>query len=703
MKQNPTYSLLKKMAVAFLFLLMLPALAVYAEQTFTPSIVKFNSEADLDELEAQGVRILRHRGNLALALFPDQSGSTVSAKRRVRTRSGSVLVEAPRFAVPAMDEARKHFGADRIAAGEILPMPYTGKGVVTGFCDIYFDPTHINFFDAEGNSRVKKVVRYNELLGERTEMTTLEEYKKWQTDNSDGFHATHVAGIMAGSCFNGYQGAAPDSEIVGTVSILSDVGLLAGAEDIIDYAKSVGKPAVINMSVSSYTGPHDGTSLFSQYVSMLGEDAIICMAAGNEGDSPVSIPFTFSDEKKRVLTFVHSADWAQFDMVGYCDVWSADDRPFKARLLLYDEVTRSIVHECKQVDVSSDFSYRIDAQTEPEFGKYFTGYAQLFGELNPDNNRRNITLALDAHTTELSGTNTWARYTLVLEVEGEPGTHVDMFADISGTRFVRFSSLEPMPGGEFSVSDICTGDNVICVGMYVNRAGATNIDGEVQDWGLKLDHIQVDSSYGTLLDGTVLPHTAAPGAALISSYSSPFVAAHPERRKNIFASLEKDGKTYYWGREGGTSMATPYVAGYIACWLEANPRLSVSDVLRIISDTNTEAPCEPEDPRNGQGWFHPYEGLLAAIEAAGVSQIAGDVSESSAPRLAMNSGNLEIFNPAALQATLTICEPSGKVVMKQQVSGSHQTISLSALGKGIFIATVQTDSHYPATLKIMLR
>lgn len=703
MKQNPTYSLLKKMAVAFLFLLMLPALAVYAEQTFTPSIVKFNSEADLDELEAQGVRILRHRGNLALALFPDQSGSTVSAKRRVRTRSGSVLVEAPRFAVPAMDEARKHFGADRIAAGEILPMPYTGKGVVTGFCDIYFDPTHINFFDAEGNSRVKKVVCYDELHGERTEMTTLEEYKKWQTDNSDGFHATHVAGIMAGSCFNGYQGAAPDSEIVGTVSILSDVGLLAGAEDIIDYAKSVGKPAVINMSVSSYTGPHDGTSLFSQYVSMLGDDAIICMAAGNEGDSPVSIPFTFSDEKKRVLTFVHSADWAQFDMVGYCDVWSADDRPFKARLLLYDEVTRSIVHECKQVDVSSDFSYRIDAQTEPEFGKYFTGYAQLFGELNPDNNRRNITLALDAHTTELSGTNTWARYTLVLEVEGEPGTHVDMFADISGTRFVRFSSLEPMPGGEFSVSDICTGDNVICVGMYVNRAGATNIDGEVQDWGLKLDHIQVDSSYGTLLDGTVLPHTAAPGAALISSYSSPFVAAHPERRKNIFASLEKDGKTYYWGREGGTSMATPYVAGYIACWLEANPRLSVSDVLRIISDTNTEAPCEPEDPRNGQGWFHPYEGLLAAIEAAGVSQIAGDVSESSAPRLAMNSGNLEIFNPAALQATLTICEPSGKVVRKQQVSGSHQTISLSALGKGIFIATVQTDSHYPATLKIMLR
>ena len=69
----------------------------------------------------------------------------------------------------------------------------------------------------------------------------------------------------------------------------------------------------------------------------------------------------------------------------------------------------------------------------------------------------------------------------------------------------------------------------------------------------------------------------------------------------------------------------------------------------------------------------------------------------------MKSGNLEIFNPAALQATLTICEPSGKVVMKQQVSGSHQTISLSALGKGIFIATVQTDSHYPATLKIMLR
>lgn len=703
MKQNPTYSLLKKMAVAFLFLLMLPALAVYAEQTFTPSIVKFNSEADLDELEAQGVRILRHRGNLALALFPDQSGSTVSAKRRVRTRSGSVLVEAPRFAVPTMDEARKHFGADRIAAGENLPMPYTGKGVVTGFCDIYFDPMHINFFDAQGNSRVKKVVCYDELHGERTEMSTVAEYERWKTDNADGYHATHVAGIMAGSCFNGYHGAAPDSEIVGTVSMLSDVGLLAGAEDIIDYAKSVGKPAVINMSVSSYTGPHDGTSLFSQYVALLGQDAIVCMAAGNEGNHPVSIPFTFSEDKKIIRTFVHSADWAQFDMVGYCDMWSADDRPFKARIAIYDEVAGRTIHECEMLDVSKDFTYRISAESDPEFGKYFTGYIDLIGTLNAENNRRNILVALNAHTTELSGSNTWARYTILLDAAGEPGVHVDLFADISGTRFVRYSSLNPAPGGELSVSDICTGENVVSVGMYVNRNGATNLDGETQDWGLKLGHIQVDSSYGTLLDGTVLPHTAAPGAALISSYSSYYVAAHPERRKNIFASLEKDGKTYYWGREGGTSMATPYVAGYIACWLEANPRLSVSDVLRIISDTNTEAPCEPEDPRNGQGWFHPYEGLLAAIEAAGVSQIASDVSESSAPRLAMNSGNLEIFNPAALQATLTICEPSGKVVMKQQVSGSHQTISLSALGKGIFIATVQTDSHYPATLKIMLR
>ena len=688
--------LILPMAILFCFLSA-------SAQEYTPAIVKFESDSDLTELEGKGAKILRHRGDLALVLFPDLVLNAPEGQRRMRTRGGEVRVEPARYAVPAMDEARKHFGAYRIAEGEGLQQPYTGKGVVTGFCDIFFDPMHINFFDSEGRSRVKKVVHYIETSGIRHEMTTTEEYEAWGTDNKTGFHATHVAGIMAGSCMNGYQGAAPDSEIVGTVSLLSDVGLLAGAEDIIEYAKSVGKPAVINMSVSSYTGPHDGTSLFSQYLAMLGEEAVICMAAGNEGNKPVSIPFTFTEENGEVATLVHSGDWTQFDIEGCNDIWSADSRPFQARVCIFDENTGSIVHETEWQDVSEDFNYLLNSKSDPLFQLYFTGYVRLTGELNEENNRRNIQVVYDAHTTEASSKSTgnWARYNFLLEVKGEPGVKVDIFADMQGTRFSRYRS-NPAPSGEMSVSDIGSGDNQICVGMYVNRGGATNLDGEVQDWGLKLGYMCVDSSYGTLLDGTVLPHTAAPGAALISSYSSYFVEERPDRRSNFFASLEKEGKTYYWGREGGTSMATPYVAGYIATWLEANPELTIGDVKRIISETNTQASLDPSDPRNGQGWFHPYEGLLKAIEAvSGVEGIVDD-SDASTPRILYKNGGLTVLNPRGLDCTLTLADLSGAVVKEILLSDKISEHPLPSLGKGIYIATVRAPRLSPVSLKIMI-
>lgn len=58
-----------------------------------------------------------------------------------------------------------------------------------------------------------------------------------------------MAGNGAGSP---YVGIARDADIVVSTSTLTDVGLLAGVEDIIDYAKEVGKPCVINLSMGNY-------------------------------------------------------------------------------------------------------------------------------------------------------------------------------------------------------------------------------------------------------------------------------------------------------------------------------------------------------------------------------------------------------------------------------------------------------------------
>ncbi len=242
--------------------------------SYIPRIVKIQSESEVDSLHEQGVDVLRRRGDILLCFFPN-----------AQTRSYEPAFR-PRPIAPALDVAKTYYDAGFIQNGAAFGTPYTGKGVVVGICDIGIDPLHPTFLDADGRSRIKRVVQYKEEEGLRIQLDGDDDYRLWQTDNAEEYHATHVCGILAG---NGtgtpYSGIASDAEIVATVSTLTEVGLLAGVEDIIDYAKEVGKPAVINISVGSYTGAHDGSSLFSQYLDMCADDAIIVLSSGNEGAS----------------------------------------------------------------------------------------------------------------------------------------------------------------------------------------------------------------------------------------------------------------------------------------------------------------------------------------------------------------------------------------------------------------------------------
>ena len=73
--------------------------------------------------------------------------------------------------------------------------------------------------------------------------------------------------------------------------------------------------------------------------------------------------------------------------------------------------------------------------------------------------------------------------------------------------------------------------------------------------------------------------------------------------------------------EGGTSMSSPYVAGYIATWLEAVPTLTVEDVMKILASTNRLDIPEPENPRNANGYFDPVGALRMALNEGGVEDI----------------------------------------------------------------------------------
>lgn len=606
----------------FLFLILLSLLSVFnvglvqaadSKLSYIPRIVKIYSEEDLDSLSDQGVEVLRRRGDILLCLFPD-----------VATRGVKMNTLKKRHITPSLDKAKEYYDAWTIQAGTATGIPYTGKGVVVGLCDIGIDPLHPTFLDADGKSRIKRVVQYKEDEGIRLQLDGDDDYRRWQTDNPDMYHATHVCGILAGNgAGTPYSGIASDAEIVATVSTLTEVGLLAGVEDIIDYAKEVGKPAVINISVGSYTGPHDGSSLFCQYLDMCADDAIIVLSSGNEGSHQNSLISEFTPDRRSVSFRLGNKAWDQFKMYGVTDIWSGTSSPLTVSLGLYDTNEKKVERWLEPFVLTDGesrlFSWSDSGQDVDSFP--FEGELIAEGGVDSENGRHCTSLGYEFTSAERASDGAWARYVLAVAVSGEPGNDVEVYADGTYTRLSGHSG-SPAPNTGRSISDLACGFNIISVGMYGNRDSVPQSHPELfQDdevyfaaTGYESGATVVHSSYGTLRDGRVMPVTVAPGASLMSAGSRPFFSAYP------FHPHLREGGTL-WCEEGGTSMSSPYVAGYIATWLEAVPSLTSSDVMRIIAESNRMDIADPYDPHNGNGYFDPVRGLRLALQDGGVESI----------------------------------------------------------------------------------
>lgn len=692
-----------------LFSLLLSALPVAArgdsdeissdQDTHYSAIIKIDSEDAIESLQNEGATILRRRGNLLLCFIP-RKNEAVSTRGNSELR-GIEKIEYGKKTLRAMDKAREWFNADYIHSGLGLPLPYTGKGVVTGICDIGLDPLHIAFLDDTGEPRIKRVVQYKEGSGERIVLESKEDYAAWKTDNTDNWHATHVANIMAGS-YGQYHGMAPGSDMVITTSQLSDVGLLCGAEDILEYAQQNGKRAVINMSMANYMGPHDGSSLFCQYLDMIGEEAVVVLSAGNGGRKIFTLPFDFTESSASAALAIYSTDWVQFDPYGAVDVWSRDSSPLKVRFGIRNAQDNEILKffpwqelsDNNSFIVTSDPNRQATAENETivydeDFAGIYSGWFSLTGGIDSENGRYRAIMEYDAHTDIVSSQGQWAKYVPVIEVAGAPGSHADIYADFQFSVFRSYPG-SAQPSSLLSFSDLATGENVISVGMYVNRNRRPSISGEDYTDNQQPGTIYEGSSYSTLIDGRKMPITVAPGFGIVSAMSGPFNDAHPDANEQINAEAIIDGKRYLWGTISGTSMSAPYVAGALACWLEALPEISTKDVMNYVVDSNRHDYPDPENPRHGQGWFDPLQGLKMAMVAAGINHPSNSDASNTADlrRFSFSDSHLSFWNPEAKESIITIADGSGQAQLSFTSSDNFMDIPLSTLSPGFYIAFI---------------
>lgn len=679
------------------------------DATHFPAIIMLDDSEDITGsitgLQELGVTVLRNRGNLLLTFIPVDADLS-SFSRRARGVK-KIQVAPPRRHTPLMNQARQFNNANLIEEGANLPQPFDGKGVVVGVCDIGFDARHPNFLNSDGTEcRIRRVVHYREQLGERTVLSTPQEIYDWETDDTEDWHATHVTGIAAGAHKeSGYYSLAPEADIVFTASQLSDVGLLAGVEDIIEYAKSVEKPAVINLSMGNYVGPHDGTSLFSIYLDRCADDAIICLSAGNEGQGgmPKSMSFDFTEERR--MLEVRPNDYGATDYAGEAEVWSSDDRPFLFTFYWKSDSSYAKNRRPYSAIIFSEDSpteWRISADpSDPDYDEEFAfhsyeGYVKATGGVSPLNNRYYVRLEFQAKSDVLHPGAAWGEWWPAMKLEGEPGVHIDVFA--GGGVFLHAERNNPAPDNRLCFSDLATGKRTISVGMMNN----TDVEeGALPGSGLLKGEVCVHSSYGTLPDGRVMPLTCAPGAYVISSMSSAFIREHPDYVVYTDDSSDFNGETVYWIGTLGTSMSCPFVAGAIATWLQAYPALTPEDVQSIIETTNITSgyPYE-EDPRHGRGWFNAYGGMLKVLELAALKVGTVDCPDVTAKVI---NGVLHIANPAMETLAIDVYSASGIKVTSQRSESAIDSFPLTHLSHGVYLIRVSTRDGKVQTLKALLR
>lgn len=669
---------------------------------YYPVILELTSDNELHKLDSLGVKMIKQRDCLALAFVPRNAIEEISQMMSISR------VSIGRESFPAIDAARECAGVNKLSSNSEFTTSYDGTGVVVGFADIGFDPNHVNFLDSAGYpSRIKRLVNYVDTLGIQTVLSATSEIAQWSTDRNTEFHATHVAGILTGSySLNGMQGVAPNAHIVASTSDLYDATILAGVEQVVDYAKSVNLPAVVNLSVGSYTGPHDGTDLFCRYLDKIGEEAIICIAAGNNGHRRNVHKIDLSAEKNEFKTFVNDYfKWDGMYLYGQSDFWSADSRQFQVAVCLYDRTDDKFLYQSPFVGgigeiaewsiADSDYAGVVDERNEV-FDSCFDGYVYLASELNPENNRYNVMVSYNAKSTEYHTDGKLSRYCLGIIVKSNEEIHIDGYSDGIYSYFVNHGVDGYVSGqSEGSISGIACGNNVIVVGSSNSRDSAPKIDGTTETYNFTTGEVSDYSGYGTLIDGRVLPHICAPGNMVVSSISSPYVDFHAANDtayidNTLAMKTTVNKKDYYWYSTCGTSMSSPFAAGVFALWLQADPELTVEEVREIAMTTSDNSADDIMNPRWGAGNIDAYAGLKEVIKRAGVESFDSD-NRFLLRRLTENA--YEVVCIGAGDIRIRLYSMDGCVVLTRDLSGDTVSFDTSSLPCGVYLLHVETDEQ----------
>lgn len=589
------------------------------------------------------------------------------------------------------DEARKSTQANKVvnaaqATSAGLPQAYTGKGVLVGIIDGGIDFNHAAFRNpTTGVTRVKKVLIYDSETPNPKEYSTPEAIAALTTEYNRESHGTHTSSTAVGSDIgNGMQGVAPEADI-----IFAALGENNGENNQADaikriaaYAKEVNMPCVISMSIGSIVGLHDGSVIVCKTVKELTESGnkqglAVCISSGNAASNFPSVVQTLGApdgegwQMKAVLgyEFTSTEPLPFYSRPYFYEAYATDGKDFTAELRLVNIETGQVIS-----DLSSVLVARNPITGELTEVASFKLNKNTVASNAPDGT--SVTYSSSLSHSKIYLKSGYEKYRLAVFVKGTVGQEIRMvigkMSEYSEPLFYTPQALLDK-GFAFGSSELSGNvnncdDSVISVGAYVTRTEwdyynrGSNPLGKLAKSLLTGKEIEKGSicdfsSYCTKDDkGKARPTLIGPGQNILSAYNLHDIEYFIEGEidDTDYATLEKkpmyslapasvhkkmNGRNNFYGYLSGTSMSTPHVAGIVALWMQANPKLTVNGIKDVMKETcvkdvyctNAEKIASGSVEQAGMGKIDAVAGLKKILATTAIDIVSADEQRQATP------------------------------------------------------------------------
>lgn len=548
--------------------------------------------------------VKNHGGNIRLQMqelfsleIPAASVIEFSQNNAVR------LIEFSRAEGKTMgDTMLIHVNADSVLK-QYSPLrhKYSGKGVVLGVIDSGVELAHPDFQDSTGKTRVLYVwdqgVTYdpnrqaeNYTYGQEWDSTDINAGLSTHDDKANEFgHGSNVTGAAAsnGLAKGNIKGVAPEVNIISVATDFRKPNWLQTVAEAVDYiyakADSLGMPCVINASIGTYIGSHDGLDIAARLIDRLIKAkegrAFVC-AAGNAAKIPFHLQHQPANNDTLFSWFEHSnsqhsglggiyfeiwSDTNDFDNIHFAlgaDKVSGGNYQFRGRTAFDSIASRlNVIYQDSIMSLSGNRIATIETYAEKSQGRYKLEVAIV----DPDSSDYMIRL----ETTGDGKLDVWSSFSLFRHNDIVKSNLPSVLTFPPIANYVKPDTLQTI------VSSFTCLPSAITVGNYYNRNTYTDVNGIQRNMGITPGVISPNSSLGPNRQDYLKPDISSAGDFMFAAGRLATI------RSQIITSPFKVSQDSMHFRNGGTSMASPTVAGMVALYLEQCPR---ADYAQIKSD-----------------------------------------------------------------------------------------------------------------------